>query len=85
MKQRPRLHLDKMVDERNNEQRWLKMRVESFEDIAEYPYDHIIVTDIERFEPLVGKLLAAGVDAEDISLCIGHRIKPMTTFQMIDA
>jgi len=75
----------KMVDERNNEQRWLKMRVESFEDIAEYPYDHIIVTDIERFEPLVGKLLAAGVDAEDISLCIGHRIKPMTTFQMIDA
>ena len=79
------LEVLKIVDERSNGRRWLKMRVESFEVVAECPYDHIIVTDIKRFEPLVAMLLAAGVDAEDISLCLGHRIKPMTTFQMIEA
>ena len=79
------LEIIKMVDDRMSGKPWLNMRVESLKGMSGATYDHIIITDIERFESLAQELVTAGANLDDISLCVGHRIKHRTIYHVIEA
>ena len=73
-----------IIDDEKGGSRWLKWRVKPLGMLKNIKCDHIIITDIMRFEPLAQALIAAGTDPKAITLCIGHRIKPTTIFQVVE-
>lgn len=66
------LKVNRIVDDRNTGNRWLQLTIEPIEILAHTVYDHIIISDIERFSFLARRLLNVGVPLCRISLCTGQ-------------
>jgi DNA-binding Lrp family transcriptional regulator len=73
-----------IVDDRNIGKQWLNMTVEDINTVSENAHDHIIVSDMERYNDLVSVLLRMGIAPETLSLCTGQRIKAVTSFEVVD-
>lgn len=62
------LKVDRIVDDRNTGNRWLQLTIEPIEVLSHTLYDHILISDVERFGFLARRLHDVGVPLGRISL-----------------